>query len=267
MKALLLIFIFLLFGWALPLAGQNPLVGTWERTDNALWSTKIITPTHWMVFLEYKQMPKGDSTKFLAAAGGTYTLTGNKYIEHIQVGSAPDHAKAKTDYTIKAEGDKFYQRGTLTLGNGQVIPIDEVWQKITPAQSYPDNPAIGAWNQLSSSFTDEHGQKGSHTQEKVTRFEIITPSHWMRIGHWDRKFDGAFGGTYTLKGNKMMARIDFSSFPMDTKEVAVLLQKVSGDKRYTQGVLHFPNGKTMTWADVFQKDPGKIHMITSGTKK
>jgi hypothetical protein len=267
MKSIRISFTLFFFGCTLQLLAQNPLVGTWERQTDSIWSTKIITPTHWMVYVEYKEIPKGNSTKFFGAAGGTYTLMGTKYIEYAQVVSRSDFEKSKTDFTVKMENDKFYQKGTVTLADGTVIPIDEVWRKVRPAQSYPNNPAIGAWNQLSSSYTDEHGQQASHTHEKVTRFEIITPSHWMRIGHWDKKFDGAFGGTYTLTGNKMIAKINFSSFPGDKKEVAVLTQKVSGDKRYTQGVLHLPNGKTMTWEDVFHKDNGKIQMAKSTANK
>jgi hypothetical protein len=265
MKNLSITFPLFFFGCVLQLFAQNPLVGTWEIKTDSIRSIKIITPTHWMVFTE--AIP-GDSSKFVRSQGGTYTLAGDKYIEKITVASWPDYGKEKTDFTFKVSGKQFHQKGTLTTADGTVVPIDEVWQKTSAAQTYPKNPSIGTWNQLSSSYTGADGKKQSHTNATATRFEVITPTHWMRISHRDNKFENAFGGTYTLEGNKVHAHLNFASFPIDQNEKVEITQKVSGDKLYLNGFIMGADGKTtLRFADVFEKVNAKPQVVKAMSAK
>jgi hypothetical protein len=265
MKTRTLIFTLLFFGLALPLLAQNPLVGTWQIRNDTTMSIKIITPTHWMVFTEAL---KGDSSKFVRSHGGTYTLDDNKYIEHIDIASWDDYGKEKTDFTYKVSGGKFYQKGTVILGDGTVIPIEEAWQKVVTAKAYPNNPGLGTWNQLSSTYTNQDGKKESHTKATATRFEIITPTHMMRISHRNKKFESAFGGPYTLTGNKMMPQAAFSYPAFDKKNKVAFTQKVMGDKRYVHGTIIDAEGKlVLTWDDIFQKVAAKPQMVKPAAKK
>jgi hypothetical protein len=265
MKVFGISLVLLFFISMLPLFGQNPLVGTWEMKTDSTRSFKIITPTHWMVFVETM---KGDSSKFAATHGGTYTLNGNKYIEHITIASWEGHEKAKTDYTVKVAGNKLYLKGPLTLSDSSVIPLDEAWQKVSSSRSYPKNPALGTWNQLSSTHIKADGKKESHTRATATCLEIITPTHWMRISHRNKKFENVFGGPYTLAGNKMSLKIGFASFPFDKEARAVLTQEVIRDKRYVHGIATRADGtKILTWDDVFQKVNGKSPLAKSTVNK
>ncbi|MDQ4140080.1 MAG: hypothetical protein M3142_06110 [Bacteroidota bacterium] len=238
---------------------QNPLVGTWQmQTDtDTIRSFKIITPTHWML---YTESVKGDSSKFIVSGGGTYTLNGNKYIETIQIGSWEDYGKEKTDYTYKVDGDKFYQKGTLILGDGTKVPIDEIWQKVKLEKSFATNPSIGTWNQLSSSYTMADGKKDSHTNATATRFQVITPTHWIRISHRNKKFENAMCGTYTMQGNKIYPKLEFASFPINKGDKVEITQRVENNKLYWDGTIKDANGKTtLTFSDVFQKVTGKTN--------
>jgi hypothetical protein len=265
MKALKLSFTLLFLGCALQLFAQNPLVGTWEMKTDSDHSIKIITPTHWMIF---KETVTGDSSKYRAAFGGTYTLTPNKYVEHINLASWDDYGKEKTDFTYQVDGDTFYMKGTVIMGDGTVHSIDEVWKKVSAAQSYPKNPSVGTWNQLSSTYTGGDGKKESHTNATATRFEVITPTHWMRISHRDNKFENAFGGSYTMKGNKLMPVLDFASFPYDKNEKIEITQQVTGEKRYSKGLRTGSDGKMVSsFEDVFQKVNGKPQMTKAVVKK
>jgi hypothetical protein len=264
MKAFLVSFTLLLMCCALFLQAQNPLVGTWEMKTDSTRSIKIITPTHWILFFENL---KGDSSRFAGAGGGLYTLAGNKYIEHIDIASWDNYGKERTDYTYKVTGDKFYMKGPLTLADGTVIPIDEVWQKVKSAQAYPKNPAIGTWNQLSSSYTTAEGKKVSHTYVIATCFEVITPTHWMRISHRDNKFEHAMGGPYTLTGNTMHPELAFASFPIDKTMKIAATQRVSDDKRYVHGTITTGKDKAyLTLDDVFQKARAKAQTLKSAAK-
>lgn len=255
----------LFFISTLPLFGQNPLEGTWEMKTDSTRSFKIITPTHWMVFAESM---KGDSSKFAAAHGGTYTVNGGKYIEHINIASWEGYEKARTDYTIQVAGDKLYLKGPLTLNDSSVILLNEVWQKVSAPKAADKNPALGAWNQLSSSYIREDGKKQTHTRATVNCLELISPTHWMRISLRNKKFEHAFGGPYTLTGNKMSLKIGFGSFPFEKEAKADLTQKVTADKRYVHGVARRADGKTiLTWDDVFQKAAGKAPMARPAAKK
>jgi hypothetical protein len=266
MKAFRLPLAFLFCLCALPLFGQNPLVGTWERVTDSIRSVKIITPTHWMVFIEAFQ---GDGSKFEMAHGGTYTLNGNKYVEHITVASWPDPGKAKTDFIYyEAADNTFLQKGTVTLANGKIIPIDEVWQKVTDAKPNPNFPAIGTWNRLSMATTTAAGKKESRTSAAAPCFEIITPTHWMRISHRNNKFERAAGGTYTTAGDKAFPKVEFASSPVNKKEKMVATQKVTGDKRYSTVVISGPDGKKIaTVVEVLEKVNAKVQEAKTVVKK
>jgi hypothetical protein len=256
MKALKITLTLLFFACALPLFGQNPLVGTWERQTDSIWAMKIITPTHWIIFIEALH---GDSNKFIRSHGGTYTLKDNKYIEYLDITSWDNKSDLSfTDYTYKVAGDKFYQHGTLILSDGTVTPIDEVWQKVSTAKPNPDFPAIGSWNLLSSSYTGEDGKKETLTNVTANRFEIITPTHWMRISHRDHAFESAMGGTYTSADNKASLKVAFATFPINTIEKIEVTDKVTRDKRSSTGIITGPAGKTITaFEDVYKKATGK----------
>jgi hypothetical protein len=266
MKACRIPLTFLFLICALPLLGQNPLVGTWERVTDSIKSVKIITPTHWIVFIEAFQ---GDSSKFEMAHGGTYTLTGHKYIEHITVASWANPGKAKTDFTYyEAADNTFLQKGTVTLGDGTVIPIDEVWQKVTDAKPNPDFPAIGTWNRLSYSTISADGKKKSPAPAATTCFEIITPTHWMRISHRNNKFERASGGSYTAAGNKAFPKVEFASSPFNKNEKIEATQKVSGDKRYNTVVILGPDGKRISAVEeVLEKVNAKPQVSKTMVKK
>ncbi|MDQ3292410.1 MAG: hypothetical protein M3Q05_14070 [Bacteroidota bacterium] len=249
------LFIFLTCAWQS--FAQNPLVGTWQIQTDTLRAVKIITPTHWM---GYTETVKGDSSNFVLSHGGTYTLNGNKYIENIQVASWEDYDKVKTDYTFRVDGDKFYMKGTLTLADGSKMAVDEVWQKVKPEKSFATNPSIGTWNQLSSSYTLADGKKDSHTNATATRFQVITPTHWIRISHRNKKFEEAMFGTYTMQGNKIYPKLEYASFPFNKSDKAEITQRVENNKLYWDGTIKDATGKTtLTFSDVFQKVPGKTN--------
>lgn len=246
------IFLFLFFVCcAFSLSAQNPLVGTWEMHLNGTRSFKIITPTHWAVFTD---SAAGDNTVFLRSQGGTYTIKGDKYVESFDVASWENYDKDKTDFTFKVEGDKFYQKGSITFGDGTVYPIDEVWQKVKVGKANAGNKGLGTWDQLSSSYTMADGTKESHTNATATRYQVVTPTHWIRISHRDNKFENVMGGTYTVKGNQVYPNIDFASFPIDKNVRYEITQEVKGDKMYWTGVGKDGSGKQVAqFEDVFQK--------------
>lgn len=235
---------------------QNPLIGTWEYKNDTARLVKIITPTHWMVFSE---TPNRIGNGFDWAHGGTYTLDGNKYVEKIETASWEDFENVKTDFTYEVDGDLFYQKGTLTSSDGDIMEIDEVWRKLNTRNKYDNHPGVGTWDQLSSSYTLPDGSKASHTNTTATRFQIITPTHWVRMSHREGQFENFMGGTYTLDGDRIYPNIEFSSNP-DMKDTKVVIeQKISGDKMYWKGsATNTKEKQNMTFEDVFQKVNPKI---------
>jgi len=197
---------------------------------------------------------QGDSLVFNRSYAGTVTLDGNKYIEVPIQSSNEIFENVKTDFTWKIEGDKFIQAGTIIRPDGKKIVLDAlVFRRVKTPQSYPKNPAIGAWSQLSSTYTNTDGTKGSHTNETTTRFHIITPTHWMRISHRDKKFEHVMGGTYTMKGGKSYPTIQYASYFTGGIRSAEATEQVKGDKLYVSGQLIAADGKKLSWEDVFER--------------
>lgn len=267
MKALLLVTGLFLVVCASLVAQKHPLVGTWEvvsikGTDvdgtkisldgSQFKETKIITPTHYILFTERKQ---GDSLVFDKAIAGTVRLEGNKYIETPMYYSNPAHGKGKTDFTYRVEGDKFIQSGTFTTPDGKTGKLDElVFKKVKEAT--PANPqVVGVWNQLSSSGIASNGDKWSHTNATHIRFQIVSPSHWMVIRYKDNAFENAMGGTYRLEGNKIYPNVELSSYPIHNLK-AELTYRVEGNKMYWNGIVQDANGK-FSIDDVYERVDSK----------
>jgi hypothetical protein len=248
-------------------AQSHPLVGTWEMVsikgtdadgERFLMDTtqrrevKIITPTHYMLIIENVQ---GDSTVIDWSGAGTVRIEGNQYIEVPLMASDEEFNQIRTDFTWSVEGDRFIQRGTVTTPEGGTITLDElVFQRVSTDQSYPDNPSVGTWDQLSSSYTLADGTQDSHTNATATRFQIMTPTHWMRMNHREGKFESVMGGTYTLQGNTVYPRFEYGMPVIAPDATAEFTQRVEGDKMYVSGFVQNAEGeKTLTFDDVFQQ--------------
>jgi hypothetical protein len=248
------------------LFAQHPLVGAWEMVSikgidaagekffndtSTVREIKIITPTHYVLIA---QDVENDSLIFNRCYAGTIELNGNKYIEQPMLSSAALFDNVKTDYTWKVQGDRFIQSGTFTRPDGKKVTLDElVFRKVKSEQAYHNNPTNGAWKLLTSSYINVDGSKESYTNETVNCLTVITPTHWMYVSSRNKKFESAMGGPYTMKGNKYYPALHYTSFPKDQLGKLELTEKVEGTKLYISGISLFPDGRKLTWEDVFQK--------------
>jgi hypothetical protein len=66
--------------------------------------------------------------KVNTTAGGPFTLDGNSYIETIQfaTGEMKEYLGKPQKFTIKVDGDKFFQAGDLSTG----FHIEENWERV-----------------------------------------------------------------------------------------------------------------------------------------
>jgi hypothetical protein len=100
-------------------AGESPLPKD-ER------HVKIITATHflWVIY--------DDKNRLISSSmGGSCNRQGDKYTETIEFflpESMRPYLGKKQEFTIRVEGDKLYQSGTLSDG----LKIEEVWQRVKP---------------------------------------------------------------------------------------------------------------------------------------
>ncbi len=117
-------------------ANNGKLAGTWHLVSQKITDpkgvlsttdmtthkrVKVITPTHWM----YIAQSIHDGKKaFTEAAGGTYTLEGNKYTQK----HAFDH-KMQWESTFRLEGDKLSLNGWSINGAGEKYLFEEVYQR------------------------------------------------------------------------------------------------------------------------------------------
>jgi len=116
---------------------QNRVEGAWELvtvketspdttidySKTGLRQIKIITKTHF-AFLNQKTGDEkftGEGTdeqllkraKTFYAGGGTYSLDGDSYTEHIEFFSNPNFVGMSIPFKIKIEGDRLIQTGTM----------------------------------------------------------------------------------------------------------------------------------------------------------
>jgi hypothetical protein len=137
---------------------KSPLEGVWElasgqyttpdttiRITPADWTQiKVITKSHHVWIGQAPNREKftegGTDSELLAAArtfgagGGTYTIEGDKYIEHIKFFLNPNYVNASIPFTYKMEGDQWIQSGTFPAKSLGLEEYDtelyEVWKRV-----------------------------------------------------------------------------------------------------------------------------------------
>lgn len=102
-----------------------PIEGTWklltgtliEGGDTTITSyasdvkmIKIINATHFS-FLNHDVKKGADSTSTFSAGGGRYTLSGNKYTEHLEYCSYREWEGNTFNFMVTIKGDTLIQRG------------------------------------------------------------------------------------------------------------------------------------------------------------
>jgi hypothetical protein len=104
---------------------KNSVTGTWklleatviEKGDTTITDytkgrsfIKIINDTHFS-FLQHDLNGGKDSTASFTAGGGSYSLQGNKYTEHLEYCNAREWEGHDFIFTVKLRGDTLVQSG------------------------------------------------------------------------------------------------------------------------------------------------------------
>jgi hypothetical protein len=262
----LLVFVFLSMLLAVMNAGaQHPLVGTWEMISvrgvdadgkpffldtTSVRETKIITPTHYMLIAWDVE---ADSLIFNRAMAGQAFLDGNKYIEIPTQASVQIFQDVKADFSWKLDGDIFTQSGTIRRPDGKTVVLEAlIFRRVKNVKPQPENAAIGTWNQLSASYTTSDGKTTSTFNAPDKRMLVVTPTHWMRIDHKNKKFDGVHYGTYSVQDGVIDARTTFSTHAAQIGAHETFTQKAEGNKLFTTATSTSPDGKPATYQDILE---------------
>lgn len=262
----LLVFVFLSVLLAVINAGaQHPLVGTWEMVSvrgidadgkpffldtTSVRETKIITPTHYILIAWDME---SDSLIFNRTMAGQVRLEGAKYIEIPTQASVQIFDNVQANFFWKLEGDIFTQSGTIRRPDGKTVVLEAlIFRRVRDIKPQPAHAAIGTWNQLSASYTTSDGKTTSTFNAPDKRMLIVTPTHWMRIDHKNKKFDGAHYGTYSVRDGVIDARTTFSTHAAQNGAHETFTQKVEGNKLFTTATGTSPDGKPATYHDVLE---------------
>jgi hypothetical protein len=110
-------------------AKKSQLDGVWELVSGqpvpeGARDLKIISEGH-VMFVAYDT---GSGRPFYTA-GGTYSVNGSSYTEHMDFASdviAAGLVGKDQQFTVKVDGDTFTQTGTLSNGHA----LSEVWKRV-----------------------------------------------------------------------------------------------------------------------------------------
>lgn len=265
MKPLILLLISICLA-ATNVDAQHPLVGTWEMISvkgvdaegepffldtTAVRETKIITPTHYMLIAWDVD---GDSLLFNRTMGGEVRLEGEKYIEIPMQASVQIFENVKVDFSWKLEGDIFTQSGTIVRPDRKLIVLEALkFRRVGDAKPNRGNPGVGTWKQISGHYTNSDGQQTSVFNASEKRLLVVTPTHFMRMDHNDKEFNGVVYGTYHLQGDTIVTASDFSTYPSSDGAGSKYMQKLEGDKIHFTTKGKTPEGETASYDYVFEK--------------
>jgi hypothetical protein len=121
------------------------------------------------------------------------------------------------------------------------------------SEAMTENKLVGTWKQIKARF----GGKEHKIPEGTTQLKHITPAHFMFVDFdKDGKFIDAFGGPYTLKGEKYEETLEYGVgdvFKVLKGKPQSFECKVEGNKWYHSGTLS--NGLTIeeVWERVEKK--------------
>ena len=101
--------------WRL-VSGTTITKGVSEVTDYTKDQSmiKIINETHF-AFLKHDLHPAKDSSNHFDAGGGSYTLAGNKYTEHLDFYTDKNWEGKAFDFTVTIKNDTLTQQGLEKL--------------------------------------------------------------------------------------------------------------------------------------------------------
>ena len=258
--------ILVLYFTAAHVTAQHPLVGTWEMISvkgvdaegdpffldtSSVRETKIITPTHYMLIAW--DVDK-DSLIFNRTMGGQVRLEGERYIETPTQASVQIFENVKVEFVWKLDGDIFTQSGTIVRPDGKEIILEALMFRRVTGKAYPENPALGTWNQLSGYSQSRDGKKKTLFTPNDSRRLIVTPTHWMRMDLKNKKFDGVLYGTYALEDKTVTTKLDYSSYPFKKGSESQLTQKINGRRIEITYSGVAADGTAATFHDIYEKE-------------
>ncbi len=204
------------------------LVGTWRLVsyndpsdENGKWSNypetvlyeKYITPTHFL-WVRYEK----DKDQLVGMGGGTYTYTGDKYVETIEFFMPSTSSIAGQTITFSAnfkDGkwhhsgyamDNQFDPGKARTAVVDSVLIEEIWEKV-PATTTNMQNLLGTW-QLVSYKEKESGPTMSYPGF-VQYVKLITPTHfaWVQYNEDGDDVSGAGCGTYVFDGKSYVENV------------------------------------------------------------
>jgi hypothetical protein len=128
-----------------------------------------------------------------------------------------------------------------------------IFQRVSNVKPDAKNPAIGTWNQQSAYHTTRGGKTTSSFNASDTRMLIVTPTHWMRMDHKNKTFEGVSFGTYRSQGDAVFSNLDFSSYPFKKGTESKYIQKVKGNRLQLSSEGSTAQGEAATFYYEYEK--------------
>lgn len=194
----------------------------WEDFGSGLIYQKHLTPTH---FTWFSYNPEDDVLE--GAGGGSYTLEGNTYTEHIEFFHPADagYVGQSIVFTAEVDGDTWIHRGmgelvefdpeTATMIVFDTTHIEEKWVKLDGRDNSEHREMLKTWN-LVNYKTDPDGTYDSYP-EFVGYQKLLTPTHfvWIRYNNADNggEVTGLGSGSWSFDGSKYIEYISIQHPP------------------------------------------------------
>lgn len=221
----------------------HPLQGTWKLlaahwnadtkqfADNTIY--KIYTANRF-AFLFYNEATK----TFSGGGGGTYTVDGDRFTEHLEYFSFDTTAVGSAQtYQFEIKDGIFHQSGTLNTDKYTDYTIHEFYERVEPGIGAlsENHPLVGVWQVEEAAY-------GGHESDIAGRYgkvlKIITPGHFY-VAYFNPEtgyFNGLGFGSWNAEEDRYTETIKAYSWDASAVGQTVTFNwRVEGDRFFQSG--------------------------------
>ena len=121
-------------------------------------------------------------------------------------------SKVVSSSRFRVHGDTLFRDGVDSVEGRQLMRIKQVSIRV-PSDTVYTGANVGLWYRIDTGkFYEKNGS--GYIGKDTTSYQLVTPTHWFRMGMLNNNQFHAMSGPYTMKHDTLIGTISYSSLPI-----------------------------------------------------